>query len=85
MWYLFDPEDGLEEFGTEQEAMLAARLKIESYRDRNALEWIDGVESIAVFKKIMGVKDASQVTEFADWRLECDCPLTQQEQDEIGI
>ena len=74
MWFLYFLEDGLEEFATEEEAILAARCKIETYRDRGAMEWIDGVECIAVFKKVVGVKDASQVPEFADWRLECDCP-----------
>lgn len=84
MWFLYDPEDGLEEFVTEEEAMLAARCKIETYRDHGLHEWIDGVERIAVFKKVCGVRDASQVPEYADWRLEVDCPLTQAEQDALG-
>lgn len=85
MWIVYDPEDGLQEFATEAEAMLAARIKIETYRDRGSQEWIDGVECIAVLKKVCGVRDASQASEYADWRLEPDCPLTQAEQDAIGL
>ena len=85
MWFLYDPEDGLEEFATEDEAVLAARCKIETYRDRNRMEWIDGVERIAVFKKVCGVRDASKVAEHSDWRIDRDCPLTQAEQDAIGL
>lgn len=78
-WWLYDPEDGLEEFASQEEAVQAAHCKIESYRDRLQMEWIDGVERIAVFQKVCGVRDASQVPEFEDWRLEVDCPLTQAE------
>lgn len=85
MWFLYDPEDGLEEFATEEEALLAARCKIETYRDHGLQEWIDGVERIAVFKKVCGVRDASRVPEHQDWRIEPDCPLTQAEQDAIGL
>jgi hypothetical protein len=85
MWFLYDPEDGFEEFATEEEAMLAARIKIETYRNHTLREWIDGVERIAVFKKVCGVRDASTCAEHEDWRIDCDCPLTQAEQDAIGL
>jgi len=84
-WYVYDPEDGLEAFETEGEARRAARGKIETYREHHGREWFDGVEHIGVFRKTCGVRDASQVPGSEDWRLEVDCPLTQAEQDSIGL
>lgn len=66
-WYLYDPEDGLEEFATQDEAVMAAKMKIQTYLDGN--EWIDGVERIAVFQKTHGMRDVSNVLMHADWQL----------------
>ena len=70
VWCVYDPEDGLEEFTTKEEAILAAQRKIETYRDYKSQEWIDGVEQIVVLKKVCGVRDVSQVPEYQDWRIE---------------
>lgn len=64
--YLYDPENGLEEMGTIEEAANAAADKIQTYRDD--LEWMDGVEHIAVFVKVVGVEDKSSRPEYEDWK-----------------
>lgn len=68
MWFTYDPEDGLEEFASRDEAILAAKMKIDTYRD--GTEWVDGVERIMVFEKVCGVRDTSPVSEYEQWKIE---------------
>lgn len=73
-WYVYDPDEGMKECQSQSDALLAARLAIETYRDRRLLEWHDGVDGILVVRKVFGMRDCSKIPEVADWRLECDCP-----------
>ena len=65
MWFVYDPEDGLTPCETKSHAMAVAANIIESYRDKNRMEWIDGVERIMVFQCVAKSVDASQCAEDA--------------------
>ena len=76
MFYLYDPEDGLEGFATEEEALQAARSKIEKYKDHRQQKWIDGVDQITVFKLVCGVRDVSPSLMYSEYRLDRDCEVS---------
>lgn len=69
MYYVYDPENGLERFEVESDAILAAKMRLEEYKDLSLNEWDSGVEHIAVFKQLFAAQDVSTVVEFEDWEI----------------